>query len=102
MLNHKLIALLVATTCLTACGTAFNSRIDRNCPPPNASQLNKDGYLMLQDGSTLKCQVKNYTSRMSCSEITDQQDTALVCNNGTRNSIFVFGADGILKSHKTN
>ena len=57
---------------------------------------------MLQDGSTLKCQIKNYTSRMSCSEITDQQDTALVCNNGTRNSIFVFGADGILKSHKTN
>lgn len=75
--------------------------VDHNCPAPSKAQLNENGFLMLQNGVTLKCQVKNYTNKMSCTGITDGKDDGWVCNNGTRSSAFVFDENGILKTFKT-
>lgn len=74
--------------------------IDRNCPTPSKDQLNENGFLMLQNGVTLKCQVKNYTSKMSCTEITDGKEDGLLCNNGSKSSVFVFDKNGILINFK--
>jgi len=67
---------------------------------PSKDQLNENGFLVLQNGVTLKCQVKNYTSRMFCSGITDGKEDGLVCKNGTNSSVFVFDENGILKTFK--
>jgi hypothetical protein len=75
--------------------------VDRNCPAPSQGQLNENGFLVLQNGVTLKCQVKNYTNKMSCTGITDGKEDGWVCNNGTRNAAFVFDENGILKTFKT-
>lgn len=75
--------------------------VDHSCPAPSKDQLNKDGYLMLQNGITLKCQVKNNTSRMACFGAVDGTgDDAWFCDNGTRKSWFLFDEKGILKAHK--
>ena len=76
-------------------------KVDSNCPAPSKEQLNESGYLILQNGVTLKCQVKNYTNRMSCFGITDGTDDGWVCNNGKKNIVFVFDENGILKTRKT-
>lgn len=76
-------------------------RVDRNCPAPSKDQLSENGFLMLQNGVTLKCQVKNYTSRMSCVGLTDGTDDGWMCNNGTKDMVFVFDENGILKTSKT-
>ena len=97
-----MIALLItAGMMMQSCASSRAiGKIDRNCPEPTQDQLNEAGYLMLQNGVTLKCQVKNYTSRMSCQGITDSKDEGLICNNGSRNLVFVFDEHGILKSFK--
>jgi len=102
--NAQLIsALLVLGTFLiqgcSSTGTLHTE--DRNCPDPSQDQLNENGYLMLQNGVTLKCQVKNYTSKLSCTGITDGKEDGWVCKSGTKNAVFVFDENGILKNAKT-
>jgi len=76
-------------------------KVDLNCPAPTQDQLNENGFLILQNGVTMKCQVKNYTNRMSCVGIVDGKDDGWVCNNGTKKIVFVFDENGILKNRKT-
>jgi len=77
------------------------SRVDRNCPAPSEDQL-ENGYLKIQNGITLKCQVKNYTSNMPCTGITDSTGIdGWVCN--TRNGgiiLFIFDENGIVEDMK--
>jgi len=96
-------AMLTLGTLLTqgCSNTRVFDSVDRNCPAPSKDQLNENGFLVLQNGVTLKCQVKNYTNKMSCTGITDGKDDGWVCNNGTKNSVFVFDENGILKTFKT-
>jgi hypothetical protein len=96
-------ALLTLCTLLTqgCSSTRVLNTVDRNCPVPSKDQLNENGFLMLKNGVTLKCQVKNYTNKMSCTGITDGKEDGWVCNNGTKNSVFVFDKNGILKAFKT-
>lgn len=96
-----LVLLTLGTLLIQSCSsTRVLNNVDRNCPTPSKDQLNKDGLLMLQNGVTLKCQVKNYTNKMSCSGITDGKDDGWVCTNGTKNSVFVFDENGILENFK--
>jgi len=93
--------LLLGALLIQGCaGYGSNGRIDRSCPAPTKDQLSNDGYLMLQNGITLKCQVKNNTSRLPCSEVTDGEDDAWVCGTGDKISVFLFDKKGILKYHK--
>lgn len=94
--------LILGTFLIQGCSTTDVLRtVDRNCPAPSQDQLNENGFLMLQTGVTLKCQVKNYTNKMSCTGITDGKEDGWVCNNGTNNSVFVFDENGKLKNLKT-
>jgi hypothetical protein len=81
-------------------GVIAPSRVDRNCPAPSEDQLD-NRHLKLEDGVTLKCQVKNYTSNMPCSGITDSTGTdGWACNSGDGRSIlFIFDEKGILQRH---
>lgn len=95
-------SLMIGSLLIQGClSTRINNNVDLNCPTPSKDQLNANGFLVLQNGITLKCQVKNYTNKMSCTGITDGKDDGLICNNGTRSSVFVFDENGILKSFKT-
>lgn len=94
--------LILGTLLIQGCSsTRVFDRVDRNCPAPTKDQLNENGFLMLKNGVTLKCQVKNYTNKMSCAGVTDGKDDGWACNNGTRRSVFIFDGNGILKTFKT-
>jgi len=74
--------------------------IDRNCPTPK-DQVDEYGYLLLQKGVTLKCQVKNYTHRMDCIGVVDSAGVdGLICDSGKRKALFLFDENGILKDHR--
>lgn len=94
--------ILAGTFLLQGCSrsSAF-SDIDYNCPSPSKDQLDKNGYLILKNGITLECQVKNYTSRMSCTGITDSADTnGWMCSNGDRQILFIFDENNVLEDRK--
>lgn len=95
---NSILWLICGVLMLQGC-VSHGRSIDHSCPQATGSQLNKNGYLMLQDGVTLECQVRNYTNRMACQEITDGEDLGLVCDNGTSSAVFVF-RDGIMQTHK--
>ncbi|EMR12598.1 hypothetical protein MPL1_09607 [Methylophaga lonarensis MPL] len=59
-----------------------------------------NGHLKPENGVTMKCQVQNFTNRMSCTGITDGEDEGLLCSNGSRQAIFVFDKNDILKAYK--
>lgn len=102
--KNLLISLLLAITTLLTQGCISNHALNStnpNCPNPSKDQLNENGFLMLQNGVTLKCQIKNYTNRMSCTGITDGKDDGWICNNGEKSSVFIFDENGVLKSFKT-
>lgn len=94
---------LVGVSLLQGCsGNSALSGIDYNCPAPSKNQLDKNGYLMLENGITLECQVKNYTSRMSCIGVTDSAKTnGWMCSNGDRQILFIFDEDNVLKDRKS-
>lgn len=94
--------ILVGTSLLQGCSRSNAlSGIDYNCPNPPKDQLDKNGYLILKNGITLECQVKNYTNRMSCTEITDSAKTnGWMCSNGDREILFIFDENNILKDQK--
>jgi len=101
----KLFILVLLTFCalfMHGCSSLYLlDGIDRNCPVASKDQLGKEGHLLLQKGVTLKCQVKNYTSEMSCTGITDvEKSDGWVCNNGTSSVMFIFDRNGILENFK--
>lgn len=73
---------------------------DGDCPAITSDQLNK-GYLILQDGKTLKCQIKPYVSNMACQGITDDTNAdAVLCQNANGSQgIFLFDSKGVLIKH---
>jgi hypothetical protein len=93
---------MIGAPLLQGCATpSALGKVDRNCPSASNEQLDKNGNLVLQNGVTLKCQVKNYTNKMSCVGITDSTNAdGLVCDNGKRQAVFLFDENGILKSGK--
>ncbi len=73
---------------------------DRACPAPAANEVH-NGNLKIEDGKTLKCQIRPYVSNMACQGITDRINSdGVICQNGLGNSIlFIFDDKGVLKSH---
>ncbi|MCL2075405.1 MAG: hypothetical protein FWH15_02990 [Betaproteobacteria bacterium] len=71
-----------------------------NCPIPSKDQA-QDEFLLLQDGITLKCQIKKYTLT-PCIDIRDSEGTeGLVCRDGERQVLLLFDDKGILKGQAT-
>ncbi|MFW3570144.1 hypothetical protein [Kosakonia cowanii] len=75
---------------------------DGTCPAPAASEIDK-GHLKIEDGKTLKCQIRPYVSNMACQGITDKVNTdGVICQNGLgANILFIFDSNGVLKSHRS-
>lgn len=71
------------------------------CPAPQKADIAASGHLLIQDGKTLKCQLKPYVSNMDCQSITDKTKAdGLICQNGLGQKIlFVFDDKGILQKH---
>lgn len=99
--KSRLISVLVSISVLLSqgCLTNNNSRIDHDCPYPSKEHL-INGHLKPENGVTMKCQVQNFTNRMSCTGITDGEDEGLLCSNGSRQALFVFDKNDILKAYK--
>jgi len=74
---------------------------DGTCPAPAASEIDK-GHLKIEDGKTLKCQIRPYVSNMACQGITDKVNTdGVICQNGLgANILFIFDSNGVLNSHR--
>lgn len=97
-----LISISLSLSVLLAQGCSnsnINSKIDHDCPYPAKENL-IDGHLKPENGVTMKCQVKNFTNRMSCTGITDGEDEGLLCSNGSKQALFVFDKNDILKNYK--
>ncbi|AST68359.1 hypothetical protein BFG07_06545 [Kosakonia cowanii] len=103
----KAIPLLISLTCvvlLQGCSLLEKNQNvhwgNGTCPAPAKSDIEK-GHLLIQDGKTLKCQLKPYVSNMDCQGITDKTGAdGLVCQNGLGQSIlFIFDEKGVLQKH---
>ena len=105
MKKHYLMLFLAGTTLLQGC-SAFDKHHGVNwgegtCPAPAANELSESKQLIMEDGKTLKCQIRPYVSNMECQGITDKTNAdGVVCQNGLGQSImFIFDDKGVLKKH---
>ena len=107
MMNKTyLLAIITGALMLQGCASAFQKHhgIDwgnpASCPAPKPSEI-KNTRLVIEDGKTLKCQIRPYVSNMACQGITDKTNAdGVVCQNGLGNTIlFIFDDKGVLKSH---
>ncbi|MDR2189067.1 MAG: hypothetical protein LBE62_13660 [Azonexus sp.] len=74
--------------------------VDVNCPEP-PKDLARDGRLILKNGVTLKCQVRNYSNRMSCIETRfSDGTTGLICNDGNKEGMLFFDKNDVLTEQK--
>jgi hypothetical protein len=76
--------------------------IDTNCPALKETQFTSSGWLRLENGVTLKCQVKNATNRMTCKDIAFADGDGMICSNGQNTLLFLFDENGVLKKHDAN
>lgn len=72
------------------------------CPEPSKEQINSNGFLIIENGVTLKCQLRPYVSNMICQGITDHTNAdGIICQNGNgEQAIFLFDEHGVLIQHK--
>ncbi|WP_434663538.1 hypothetical protein ACMYSL_13745 [Klebsiella sp. MISC125] len=105
MKKHYLMLFLAGTALLQGC-SAFDKHHGVNwgegtCPAPAANELSESKQLIMEDGKTLKCQIRPYVSNMECQGITDKTNAdGVVCQNGLGQSImFIFDDKGVLKKH---
>jgi hypothetical protein len=97
-----LVSLCLASTSLLHGCLSAPAKWDDSCPVPQKDQV-ENGYLKIQAGVTLKCQIRKYLSNWSCVGVKDSEgstDEGLVCGNGKQQAMFLFDENEILKSHK--
>lgn len=75
MTKLPLILLLAGAGLLQGC-SAFDKHHGVNwgegtCPTPAPEAISKSKQLIIEDGKTLKCQIRPYVSNMACQGITD-------------------------------
>ena len=75
---------------------------DGPCPAPAKDEFRSDGALIIEDGRTLKCQVRPVVSNMACQGITDKTHAdGVVCRNGLgETALFLFDEKGVLEKHR--
>ena len=102
-----IMAILISPLLLQGCST-FDKHYGVNwgngfCPVPSANEKEASGYLKIQEGKTLKCQLRPYVSNMACQGITDETNVdGVICQNGEGKGIlFIFDDKGVLKGHKS-
>jgi hypothetical protein len=96
----KILPLLISALVLASCSPASVWQ-DANCPAPAKDQIEPDGVLTVQKGVTLKCQIKQYSSRMSCTAVTDKEKfDGWLCDNGEKKALFLFDKNGVLTEAK--
>lgn len=104
---RKYIMAILITPLLSGC-FAFDKHHgvnwgDGSCPVPSVKEKDASGYLKIQDGKTLKCQLRPYVSNMVCQGITDETNVdGVICQNGEgKGMLFIFNDNGVLKRHKS-
>lgn len=105
MKNIHLVMLMTSVVMLSGC-SAFQKHHGINwgegpCPAPAANEIH-NGNLKIEDGRTLKCQIRPYVSNMACQGITDRTNAdGVVCQNGLgKTAFFIFDEKGVLKNHR--
>lgn len=105
MMKRYLILLLASAAFLQGC-SAFDKHHGVNwgegrCPAPAPEAIDQTQQLIIEDGKTLKCQIRPYVSNMACQGVTDKTNAdGVVCQNGLGQSIlFVFDDKGVLQKH---
>lgn len=102
---NYLLAILACASLLQGCSLFEKNQNVRwgegTCPAPTKADIAAAGHLVIQDGKTLKCQLKPYVSNMDCQGITDKTGAdGLVCQNGAEQKmLFVFDDKGVLQKH---
>lgn len=73
-----------------------------SCPRPAAESTSPNNALVMEDGKTLKCQIRPYVSRMACQGITDNTGAdGVICQNSEGKQVaFLFDNKGVLKQHR--
>jgi hypothetical protein len=73
-----------------------------SCPKLAPEDISATNYLIIQEGKTLKCQIRPYVSNMACQGITDGETEGLICQDGVGVQwLFIFDKKGMLtKRHR--
>ncbi|WP_039302088.1 hypothetical protein [Cedecea neteri] len=102
MKYQSLWVLLLLTGCVSQPQHQGVNWGEGNCPRPAVENVSPDNTLVLEDGKTLKCQIRPYVSRMACQGITDKTgaDGVICQNSGGKQVAFLFDAKGILTQHR--
>lgn len=106
-MRRYIMAILISPLLLQGCST-FDKHHGVNwgegsCPVPSANEKDASGRLKIEEGKTLKCQIRPYVSNMACQGITDNtNDDGVICQNGEGKGIlFIFDKQGVLKGQKS-
>ena len=89
---NKLLYLFIIALVLSSCSTVSVVK-DANCPDP---PKDKDGYVLIERGVTLKCQIKQASDRMSCIAWTKEGSDGWICDNGEKIAMFFFDENEVL------
>jgi len=72
------------------------------CPAPDPQSISPNHQLVIEDGKTLKCQLRPYVSNMACQGIVDSQNEGVICQDNVGNQIiFLFVDKGVLSLHRS-
>jgi hypothetical protein len=72
------------------------------CPKPDPKDISATNHLIIQDGKTLKCQIRPYVWNMACQGIVDGNTDGVVCQDkGGNQMIFLFDEKGVLTTHRS-
>lgn len=75
---------------------------DGSCPKPAPESIDATNHLIIQDGKTLKCQIRPYVWNMACQGIVDGETEGVVCQGGGGNQmLFLFDKNGVLTKHRS-
>jgi len=75
---------------------------DGSCPKPAPEDISATHHLIIQDGKTLKCQIRPYVSNMACQGIVDGETEGVVCQDaGGNEMIFLFDKKGLPSTHRS-
>ncbi|WP_129232613.1 hypothetical protein [Cronobacter condimenti] len=106
MKNLHVVTLMAGVIMLSGC-SAFQKHHGINwgdgpCPAPAKDERGSNGALKIEDGRTLKCQVRPFVSNMACQGITDKTNAdGVVCQNGLgETAFFLFDDKGVLEKHR--
>lgn len=105
-MNYNYLLSVIPVLLLAGCASQPNHQGinwgEGPCPKPAPQSISVTNHLVIEDGKTLKCQIRPYVSNMACQGIVDGEDEGAICQDNAGNQIiFLFDRNGVLTAHRS-